>query len=223
MRLVRGRGSTPTRDREHSHDLIDRAADEETSVLRVWQPPAHLAFGRRDGSREGYDRARERAEAHDLPVIDRSTGGHAVVFTGNTVSVVLVTPIEDARSGIPERYERVTGQLRGALATLGVDAHEGEPDGAFCPGTHSLSAGGKIVGLAQRVRRDVAVVAGIVTLRDHDEITEILGPVYDALDIPFDSDATGSIARAGGETDSEVVCRTIESALAPDDAVVEQI
>lgn len=223
MRLVRGRASTPTKDREYSKDLLARGADEETSVLRVWQPPAHLAFGRRDRSREGYDPARERAEAHDLPVIDRSTGGHAVVFTGNTISVVLVTPIEDARSGITERYERVTGQLQGALADLGVDAHEGEPDGAFCPGTHSISADGKIVGLAQRVRRDVAVVAGVVTLSDHEEIAEILGPVYDALDIPFDPAATGSIGRAGGETDPEVVCRTIESALAADDAVVEQI
>lgn len=223
MRLVRGRAPTPTQDREHSHALVDRAADEETAFLRVWQPPAHLAFGRRDQSRDGYDRARERAETHNIPIIDRSTGGHAVVFTGNTVSVVLVTPINDARSGITERYERVTEQVQDALSDLGVDARQGEPDGAFCPGTHSLSADGKIVGLAQRVRRDVAVVAAIITRSDHEKIAEILGPVYDALDIPFNSDATGSIARAGGETDSTVVCRTIESALAAEDAIVERL
>jgi len=223
MRVIRGHHSTPETDRERSHNLTDRAANEETAILRVWQPPPHLAFGRRDQSKDGYKLARERAQAHDLPVIDRSTGGHAVVFTGNTVSLVLITPIDDARSGITDRYERITEQVNGALAELGVDANQGEPEGAFCPGTHSLSATGKIVGLAQRVRRDVAVVAGIITLSDHEEIAEILGPVYDALDIPFDADATGSIARAGGETDPEVVCRAIESALAPRDTVVEQI
>lgn len=223
MRLVRGRAGTPEHDRQRSRDLLDRARKEDTAVLRVWQPPAHLAFGRRDGSRDGYDRAREHAESHDIPVIDRTTGGHAVVFTGTTVSVVLARPIDDARSGITDRYDRVTDQLRDALAELGVDARQGEPDGAFCPGTHSLSADGKIVGLAQRVRRDVAVVAGIVTLADHEEITTILGPVYDALDIPFDPDATGSIARSGGVTDPDTVCRTIESALADDDGVAETI
>jgi lipoate-protein ligase A len=223
MRLVHGHARTPEQDREHSRDLLDRARDDGESFLRVWQPPAHLAFGRRDQSRDGYALARERADDHEFPVIDRTTGGHAVVFTGNTISVVLVNPIEDARSGITERYDRVTEQLRGALAELGVDARQGEPDGAFCPGTHSLSAAGKIVGLAQRVRRDVAVVAGIVTLADHEEIAAILGPVYDALDIPFDPDATGSIARSGGVTDSDTVCRTIESALADEGAVVEEL
>ncbi|MXR51945.1 lipoate--protein ligase family protein [Halovenus sp. WSH3] len=223
MHVLRGRADTPERDRARSRELLDLATERDSPHLRVWQPPRHVAFGRRDRSRPGYDRARNRLRDRNIPVIERSTGGHAVLFTGNTVSVVLATPIEEARSGITDRYERATDRLREALCDLGVDAEPGEPDGAFCPGTHSLSAEGKIVGLAQRIRQDVAVVAGIVVLEDHEEIAEVLGPVYDDLEIPFAADATGSIARAGGVTDAEAVTTAIETAFTDGDATVERV
>ncbi|WP_336328152.1 lipoyl protein ligase domain-containing protein [Halovenus sp. HT40] len=223
MYVVRGRAGNPKEDRERSRSLLELAADRSSRHLRVWRPPRHVAFGRRDSSKSGYDRAREHARSRDIPTIERTTGGHAVYFTGTTVSFVLATPIDDARSGITERYERTTERFKRALADLSVDAAEGEPDGSFCPGTHSLSANGKIVGLAQRVRRNVAVVAGIVVVSDHEEIADVLGPIYDALDIPFESDATGSIARAGGVSDSETVVTVIEEHFAAGDVTVEEV
>jgi lipoate-protein ligase A len=218
-----GRGPTPTADRERSLELLELTADRETPHLRVWRPPRHVAFGRRDCSREGYDRAREHVQQKDIPAIERTTGGHAVFFTGNTVSVVLATPIDDARSGITERYERATDRFRAGLSELGVDVTEGEPDGAFCPGTHSLSGEGKIVGLAQRVRRDVAVLAGIVVVSDHEEIDAVLGPVYDALDIPFETGSTGSIARAGGVSAPEAVVTALEECLAAGETAIRRV
>lgn len=223
MYVVRGRAENPTEDRERSRELLELAADRSSPHLRVWRPPRHVAFGRRDSAQPGYDRAREHARSRGIPTVERTTGGHAVYLTGTTVSFVLATPIDDARSGITERYARTTHRFQRALAELGVDAVEGEPDGSFCPGTHSLSANGKIVGLAQRVRQGVAVVGGIVVVSDHEEIADVLGPIYDALNIPFESDATGSIARAGGVSDPADVVAAIEECFAAGDVTVEEL
>ncbi|PSQ47170.1 lipoate--protein ligase [Halobacteriales archaeon SW_7_65_23] len=223
MRVVRGRAATPETDRQRTRDLVDHTAETGERTLRVWTPPPHVAFGRRDANRDGYERARELA-AQEYPVIERTVGGRAVVFTGNTVAFVATTPVADSRTGIQERYEDATATMLDALAELGVDAEPGEPDGAFCPGTHSLSADGKIVGLAQRVHRYAAAVSGIVVVRDHGSIAGVLEPVYGALAVPFDPDAVGSIARAGGPVDPVAVCRTIERTLRDGrEATVEEV
>lgn len=223
MYVVRGSLAEPGADRDRSRELLELAADRDAAHLRVWRPPRHVAFGRRDSSSEGYPRARDHARGREIPTIERTTGGHAVFFTGNTVSLVLAMPVDDARSGITERYERTTDRLQRALSELGVEASEGEPDGSFCPGTHSLSADGKIVGLAQRVRRDVAVVAGIVVVCDHEEIADVLAPIYEALGIPFEADSTGSLAGAGGVSDPERAVAVIEDTLTEGAPVVERV
>ena len=223
MRIVRGGRERPEADRELTAELVSTVAERGERLLRVWQPPRQVAFGRRDTTRDGYDRARERLRAASIPFVERSVGGHAVYFSGTTLSFVRATPVGDARSSITERYEAATADVRAALDRLGVDATAGEPDSAFCPGTHSLSADGKIVGLAQRLRRDRAVVSGIVVVRDYEEIGSVLGPVYDALDLPFDRSATGSLARAGGVADPDAVCRALETALADGDPTVERV
>ncbi len=213
MRVLRGRASTLSTDREATRAFVERVGETGEAGVRVWRPPKNVAFGRRDANRDGYQQARETATNRGYAVTERTVGGHAVAFTGATVAFALAEPVEDSRSGITERYERVTRLARAALATLGVDAEEGEPEGSFCPGTHSLSAGGKVSGLAQRVHSDVAVTSGIVVVQDHEEIAAVLEPIYDALDVPFERDSVGSIARAGGEGVPETVV----------DAFVEQL
>lgn len=213
MRVVRGSGDSPSADRAVTDDLLESVAETGDPALRVWQPPEQVAFGRRDTTRAGYERARAVLADHGVPAIERSTGGHAVYFTGTTLSVVLAEPVGDQRTGIESRYDETVEPLQSALAALGVDAHRGEPAGAFCPGTHSLSAEGKIVGLAQRVRQEVAVVAAIVVLSDHEAIASLLGPVYDALDVSFDPESVGSVVRAGGPADAETVRGAIEEQL----------
>ena len=71
----------------------------------------------------------------------------------------------------------------------------------------------KLAGLAQRVRTDVAVVAGVLLVRDHDEIAGVLAPVYEALAVPFDPESVGGVALAGGESDPERVVAAVERAL----------
>jgi octanoyl-[GcvH]:protein N-octanoyltransferase len=50
-------------------------------------------------------------------------------------------------------------------------------------------------------------------VRDHEEMADVLEPVYAALDVPFEAKSVGSVAKAGGSDDPEEVARTIEELL----------
>lgn len=199
MRLLRGRADDHERDHERTRAMVAAVAADGDPALRVWRPHRQVAFGRRDRHGAGYERARRRARSRGYAVLERAVGGRAVAYTGRTVAVALAEP--GGRDGIDARYDRVTGAVRNALAAVGVQASEGEPADSFCPGTHSLQADGKLVGLAQRVRQDVALTAGIVVVADHEALAAVLAPVYDALAVPFDPGSVGSVARAGGDPD----------------------
>jgi hypothetical protein len=56
-----------------------------------------------------------------------------------------------------------------------------------------------------------------VVVRDHEEIAGVLDPVYAALDVPFDPESVGSVAKADGRADPERVARTIEELLVGDE------
>ena len=205
VHVLRGRGATPAADHAVSTSMVDRAATTERPAVRVWAPPRQVAFGRRDRNAAGYDRARAAASDRGFPPVDRQVGGHAVAYTGDTLAFALARPVDDLRTGIGARYEATLEDLTGALRACGVDPTRGEPPNSFCPGSYSLQADGtlgatgKIAGLAQRVRADVVVVAGVVVARDADAIAAVLEPVYDALDVPFDPSSVGSVADAGGD------------------------
>jgi len=222
MRVLRGRAADPERDFERTREMAARVAESGEPALRAWRPHRQVAFGRRDSRNDGYDRAREAARERGYIPREREVGGRAVAYTGTTVAFAIARPADD-RSGIRERYADATDRLRQALASLGVDADEGEPADSFCPGTHSLQADGKVAGLAQRVRQDVAVVAGAVVVADRDEIAAVLGPVYDALGVPLDPDSVGSVAAAGGPSDPDATIDTLIGAFSPDDYRVERI
>jgi lipoate-protein ligase A len=221
MRVYRGRADSIGADRAVSDRLVERVATDREPAVRVWRPHRQVAFGRRDARAEGYDEARAVAEQRGFPTVEREVGGRAVAYTGSTVAFARVTPVEDARSGLSGRYDAATADLLDALDSLGVDASEGEPVDSFCPGTHSVQAdcGGrarKLAGLAQRVRADAAVVAGVLLVRDHEPIAAVLDPVYAALDVAFDPGSVGSVAGAGGEADPDAVVETVERALVGD-------
>ncbi|QLH81503.1 lipoate--protein ligase family protein [Halosimplex pelagicum] len=218
MRVYRGRADTIDGDRAVSERLVERVAADREPAVRVWRPHRQVAFGRRDARAEGYDRARELADERGFPPVEREVGGRAVAYTGSTVAFARVTPVTDSRSGLQDRYDAAAADLLDALGSLGVDAREGEPPDSFCPGTHSVRAdcGGrprKLAGLAQRVRADAAVVAGVLVVRDHGAIASVLDPVYRALDVSFDPETVGSVARADGRADPDAVVDAVEGAL----------
>lgn len=213
MRVFRGRAASLDEDREATRSLVDATATGGESAVRVWRPHRHVAFGRRDVRTDGYQRAREVARKQGFPPRERNVGGRAVAYTGATVAFARVEHLDDARTGIQTRYDRAADAIRRALGDVGIEARPGEPPNSFCPGSHSLQASGKIVGIAQHVRRDVAVVAGVVVTRDHQEIATVLEPIYRALDVSFETDSVGSVERAGGNADPETIERAIEEQL----------
>lgn len=235
MRVIRGRAESPVADREVTRRLLREVGDRDVPSVRAWTPHRQLAFGRRDANEPAYDRARAEAEARDFPPVERSVGGRAVAYTGTTVAFAWLEPIDDARRGLSERYDAATARVVAAFRSVGVDAEAGEPPDSFCPGDHSVQARrvgsddpnggfGKLAGIAQRVTKGAALVAGVVVVDDDDEIRGVLTPVYDALGVPFDPDSVGSVADAGGPGDPETVARALEDAFVDDrEASVESL
>jgi len=222
MRVIRGRAATPDADRAATRELLDAVADSGTPVVRAWTPHCQLAFGRRDANETGYEAAREAARERGFPPVERSVGGRAVAYTGTTVAFASLEPVADSRSGLTERYEAAVETVVAALRSLGVDAEHGEPLDSFCPGDYSVQApcstengerAGKLAGIAQRVTAGAAMVSGVVTVTDREEIGDVLDPVYDALGVPFDPKSVGSVAAAGGPNDPKQVARALEDAI----------
>lgn len=217
MHVVRGRDSRPAVDREHTAALLADASDGEPG-LRVWTPVRQVAFGRRDAREPGFERAKEAAADRGFATVERDVGGRAVAYPGDTLAFAHAVPLGDGRErgSITTRYERATETVCDALGDLGADVTPGEPAKSFCPGDHSIRAadGGKIAGIAQRVRGDAALVAGcvIVTRADASDIAAVTAATYDALGVPFDPETVGSVAGAGGPEDPRSVARALETA-----------
>lgn len=223
MHVFRGRAGTIEADRDVSRRLLSVAGDGEPAV-RAWLPHRQVAFGRRDARREGYDAAREAAREHGFPPVERSVGGRAVAYDGETtVAFARAEPIDDFREGTDERYDRLTAALERALDGFGLEIDRGEPDDAFCPGAHSLSAidaqgrRRKLVGIAQRVQREAALVAGILLVANRDELARALADVYEALAVPLEPSTVGSVRAAGGPGDPDRIRNAVEAVLVGDD------
>lgn len=212
MRLSRGRGVDPEPDQRRTREMVDRVAETDEPGVRVWTPRRQVVFGRRDRRSDGYERARETARVRGYAVRERAAGGRAVAYTGQTIAFALAEPVDDYRTGIQTRYDRALDSIGRALAVCGVDAERGEPPDSFCPGSHSLQVdAGKVAGVAQRVTQDVAVVTGVIVVRDHDAIADVLGPVYADLGVEFDPSSVGSLAASGGTADAATVVEALET------------
>ncbi|AHF98531.1 biotin/lipoate A/B protein ligase [Halostagnicola larsenii XH-48] len=217
VRVLRGRSETTEADRAVSQRLLEIAA-AGTPAVRVWRPHRQVAFGRRDARLEGYDDARAVARDFGFSPVERSVGGRAVAYDGETtLAFARAEPVADFRQGTDERYDRLTADLERAFEKLGVDIVRGEPADSFCPGTHSLSVPApnertgssevpdrrKIAGLAQRVQQDAALASGIVVVANRAELARVLEGVYGALGVPFDPDSVGAIADWSRRSESE--------------------
>ena len=216
VRVVRGRASQLDADRTGTDAMLASTAETGVPTVRVWAPHRHVAFGRRDARAEGYERAITAAESHGYPAVERSVGGRAVAYSGTTLAFAVAVPTEDSRRGLEARYDAATTAVVRALRSLGVPARRGEPEASFCPGDHSVQARGKISGIAQRIRRETALVAGVVVVDAHEELASVLAPVYEALDVPFDPDSVGSVARSGGPADPDAVAESLRDSLCGD-------
>lgn len=219
--VYRGRRASRATDRAATGAMVAAAGRREAPAVRVWQPGQQLAFGRRDTRRDGYEAARAAASAHEFPPVERSVGGRAVAYAETTLAVAHAVPVSDGRRGLDDRYEAALERLLQALRSVGASVTRGEPPEAYCPGDYSIRTpdGGKLAGIAQRVRDDAALVAAVVTVADRRSISAVLTDVYDALGVTFDPASVGSVRAAGGPAEPTPVRRALEAELVGDHTV----
>lgn len=198
--------------------MVERVGETDTPAIRVWTPGKQVAFGRRDTRADGYEQARKAAENHGFPAVERSVGGRAVAYAETTLAFAHAVPTDETRQGLDERYEAAVETVTDALVECGAAVEAGEPAASYCPGDYSVRAvgGGKVAGIAQRVRQNAALVAGSITVAERTAIRDVLAPVYDALEVDFDAESVGSVGAAGGPSDPKTVRSALEDALVGD-------
>lgn len=181
----------------HARVLLEATA-HLGEVVRVYRPQAPVVvFSRRDTRAAGYAAAVAAAHAAGFQVAVRAVGGRAVAYTEESVVVDHVAVEPDAVAGHDARFRDLGAHLAACLRTLGVDARLGPVPGEYCPGAHSVNARGvsKLVGTAQRVRRDSWLFAALVMVDDADRVRPVLTEVYAVLGQEFDPRSVGSLAR----------------------------
>jgi octanoyl-[GcvH]:protein N-octanoyltransferase len=175
----------------------DPAFDGAVSqMLRLFVPGRVLAFGLQDAARPAYPAAVAAARAEGFTPVQRLAGGRAAVFHEHTLAFAWAIPDPEPRRSTRTRFEEMAGLVVAALASLGVDARVGQVPGEYCPGRHSVNAGGtrKLMGVGQRLVAGAAHVGGVVVVDRADLTNRALTPVYRRLGYTWDPEATGSVA-----------------------------
>lgn len=169
---------------------------ELPETLRIARPAAFVAFAKRDALAPGYPAAVEAARAEGFEAVLRLAGGRAAVFHEDTLEIGHALPDPDPRSGIHERFRRSSGRIASALRSLGLDARVGEVPGEYCPGRYSVNARGraKLAGIGQRVVAGGSHTGVVLVVAGENRIRRVLTPVYEALELTWAPEVTGSVA-----------------------------
>ena len=190
------------RDRPALDTAVSRAVLQRVSegsapeTLRLFRPKAEVAFGPKDRISPGYEDAVAAARGRGFRAVERLAGGRAAVFHEETIAFAWTIHAASPRDGIVARFDDLAGMIAAALRDLGVDARVGQVPGEYCPGAHSLNARGrtKLMGVGQRLVPHAAHVGGVVVVGGAGRVRDVLVPVYEALDVPWDPATSGSVA-----------------------------
>lgn len=221
------RGSFPGRpafDAAVSRALLQGVAEGRTPpTLRLYAPDDVLAFSVLDRTRPGFASAVAVARQRGFEPILRLAGGRAAVFQRSSVALAWSLPAPDPRRGIRARFDAMAAVIAGALRRLGVDARIGELPGEYCPGAHSVNAGGrtKLAGIGQRVVRGAAHVGGVVVVAGSERVRESLLPVYRELGLGLDPDRVGSVEDELGPVPVDAVIAALVAEFRRHTALVE--
>jgi lipoate-protein ligase A len=107
---------------------------------------------------------------------------------------------------VDERFQATAELIVAAFGRLGVEARVGEVEGEYCPGAHSVNAGGerKLMGVGQRLVSGGVHVGGVIVVDGADRVNRILEPVYGALGLAWRPEATGAVAEESETTWDDV-------------------
>jgi octanoyl-[GcvH]:protein N-octanoyltransferase len=197
VRLIRDSFPHPEEmDTAASHAILRMVGEGRApETLRLHRPGPVVAFGPRDRVAPGFAEAVAAARGHGFGAVERLAGGRAAVFHEGTIAFSWAIPDPSAREGIRPRFESAAEIVVEALRGLGVDARIGELPGEYCPGEHSVNAGGrtKLMGVGQRITGGAAHVGGVIVVSGGDRVRDVLVPVYRALDLAWDPTTVGSV------------------------------
>jgi octanoyl-[GcvH]:protein N-octanoyltransferase len=207
----------PIFDTAVSHAMLRQVAEGEVrESLRVYRPDDAVLFSLLDARRPGFPRALEIAREAGFGACLRLAGGHAAVFHGDTLAFSWASAAESAHTSIGPRFDQIVAIVLGALRGLGVDARSGEVPGEYCPGDHSVNAGGrtKLMGVGQRVIKGGAHVGGVLVVDRSDRVRDVLVPIYEALELEWRPETVGSVADEVGSISLETVRTALVDAFA---------
>ena len=198
------------------------ASGERPETLRLYRPGRRgrvLDAPTRSGRASPRRSRAARGAGFDAAL--RLAGGSAAVFHRETLAFGWCRPAPDPRLGIRARFEEMAELVARALHRLGVDARVGAVPGEYCPGDHSVNAGGrtKLMGVGQRIVRGASWVGGVIVVGATARADAALSPVYAALGLPYDPGATGSVEDEIGP----VEVATVRDALLAELAVAREL
>lgn len=171
------------------------ASGELPDLFRIHIPARVVAFGRQDTHTPGFNRAVAACKAEGFTPVIRLAGGRAAVFHEGTLAFSWQTRTDQPKLGITERFEFITSVLVAALYSMGFNADVGEVPGEYCPGRYSIHISQKkVAGVGQRLVSGAAHVGGVLAVSDPASINRVLTPVYEAMELAWDSNVTGAVS-----------------------------
>jgi octanoyl-[GcvH]:protein N-octanoyltransferase len=198
LRLIRRSFATrPAFGTAVSEAILIRVANGELpATFRLHRPARELAFAKQDRVAAGFAAAVDAASGAGFAPVLRLAGGRAAIFHEGTLAISWARPDPRPVARVQERFREAAEIVAGALGRLGVDARIGELEGEWCPGTWSVNARGrvKLAGIGQRMIAGAAHVGGVVVAEGGDLISDVLAPVYEALELDWDPATAGSAA-----------------------------
>jgi lipoate-protein ligase A len=219
IRIIRSSfPNRPVFDTAVAHALLRRAGlGQIDETLRIHVPGRMVAFGRQDTASVGYREATVAARSRGFAAVERLAGGRAAVFHPGTLAFTWTIPDPEPQISITPRFKELAEIMAEALRALGIEAQVGEVAGEYCPGAYSVNARNqkKIVGVGQRVARGAAHLGGVMVVNGSQTVRDILVPVYEAMDLPWNPQTTGSIEdELGAPRDLEKVADVLLAAFA---------
>jgi len=215
----------PALDAAVSRALMLRVASGALpETLRIAPTGTTVAFAKRDAVAAGYAEAVRAARERGFDATLRLAGGRAAVFHDGTMEVGHAVPDAEPRGGIHDRFARSAARLARALARVGVDVRVGEVPGEYCPGRYSVNARGivKLAGIGQRIVAGGSHTGVVLVVTGEQRINDVLRPVYEALELPWEPQVTGSVASESPGASWEAMRDALLAEYARDYELVEE-
>ena len=207
----------PGLDTATSRALLIRASQGDIQeTFRLSLPGRVVAFGKRDTLHSGYRGAVAAARGMGFEAVERLAGGRAAVFHEGALAFSWTIPDDDPRSGITERFVKLSSLMVRSFAAVGVDAAVGELPGEYCPGAYSVHTvtGVKVMGVGQRLAKNASHVGGVIVVSMPQLLRDVLIPVYEALDLPWDPATAGALQNVAAGVTLQETADSVISQLA---------